>query len=347
MGHPAQKKRALPDDCVELFSCKLGVHAEDALPEWVHFCPAGEQGDDGHVVVEGRDGRFFVVSDPQAVIDRTELPMQFDWDHESMMSFFGGSTRAAGWIDRIEFVDEPDQARPARGFWGHVERWTPDGERDVRNLYYRGLSPVVRYRMQEVEEGEFLPFLASFENVALTNRPNLKMTLLNAEEPQPQPKELPMSLKKLAKRLGLAEDADADKVADAAHAALDRDVVPAEQLHAANARIAELEADAEKAAATRHAEAVERALEQASKDGKIAPASLEQFRAMCGTPEGLESFKKLAATLPKIVADDPTSADEHQERPHVLTEDEKLVAAKFGMTDDEFNKHRQAAGKGA
>jgi phage I-like protein len=185
----------LPADCVELHAMPLHAHAEaddDGLlpvPEWVHIAPAGEpiegEGENLERVVRGRDGREFAVADPGAVIAATELPMQFDWDHESM-SYFGGSTRAAGWLDAVEYVDEDgvDEDRPEPGFWAHVERWTPKGREDVERGYYRGLSPVIRHQLREPEvEGDDppAPMLLGFINVALTNRPNLRMALLNSE----------------------------------------------------------------------------------------------------------------------------------------------------------------------
>lgn len=183
----------LPADCVELHAMPLHAHAEandDGLlpvPEWVHIAPAGDavEGESAERVVRGRDGREFAVSDPSAVISATELPMQFDWDHESM-SFFGGSTRAAGWLDAIKYVDDDDtnEDHPEPGFWAHVERWTPMGREDVERGYYRGLSPVIRHQLREPEvEGDDppAPMLLGFINVALTNRPNLRMALLNSE----------------------------------------------------------------------------------------------------------------------------------------------------------------------
>jgi hypothetical protein len=161
----------LPDDCVELFARAL--HADGAkpgedgklpLPKWVHLTPAGDEGHDlalkGERVVRGRDGREFAIGDIARVLAGTELPMQFDWDHESVMGgWFGpSSTKAAGWIGEVVYLEKGDDERPEPGFWGRVERWTPDGRASVEDGYYRGLSPVVRYERREpVEEGGEAP----------------------------------------------------------------------------------------------------------------------------------------------------------------------------------------------
>lgn len=188
-----QPTRQLPADCVELFAQSL--HATSAapdddgklpLPKWVHLTPQGDEGHElalqGERVVRGRDGREFAIGDVQRVIAGTDLPMQFDWDHESVSWF--GSTKAAGWVDKIEYLEEGDEERPDPGFWGRVERWTPEGKSDVQESRYRGLSPVVRYEYRQPaasDQPSPPPLLVGFVNVALTNRPNLKMALLNSE----------------------------------------------------------------------------------------------------------------------------------------------------------------------
>lgn len=184
---------------VELHGCAFALHTSSdgkvTLPEWVQLTPAGEDEGDGEAVVRGRDGRRFTIDDPKAVLEGTELPIQFDWEHLSVYpAVWGGSTRAAGWIDRIEFVEKGDEGRPTPGFWGHVERWTADGRADVEGGYYRGLSPLVRYQYREpAKEGDEAPppLLRGFVNVALTNLPNLRMALLHSQGTPPRPAPAP------------------------------------------------------------------------------------------------------------------------------------------------------------
>ena len=312
-------------------------------PEWVHVCPAGEVGEDGRRVVRGRDGREFEVGDPAAVISRTELPAQFDWDHESM--FFFGSSRAAGWIDRLEFLEEPDESRPEEGFWAHVERWTPDGRSDVENGYFRGLSPVVRWQHREPDrEGDEPPppLLLELVNVALTNRPNLRMTLLNSEEPNSRTpgvqgdESMNEHERRLRARLGLPETANAEEVARVAFNTLETSV-PRTDLDAANARAEAAETQLTEHRQAAHQVAVDVALNTARTEGRIAPASIEHYRRMCSSPEGLASFQELAATLPRIVAADPHSdANPPGSDLAALTENEKRIAAELGLTEEQY-----------
>lgn len=157
---------------------KLGVAK---LPAFIHLSPPGP-------LVEGRDGRSFSVGDPALVLAATEpdLPLLVDWDHESM---FGMSTKAAAWVDSLKFVPLGEESAefPVAGFWGHITDWTPEGADDVLKKRFRMLSPVIRHQELEIDEetGEPLdedgpPMLLAFENVALTNRPNLRMVSMNS-----------------------------------------------------------------------------------------------------------------------------------------------------------------------
>ncbi|MEZ4250228.1 MAG: phage protease [Polyangiales bacterium] len=165
------------------------AHAEAkpiVAPKWIHICPAGEHdADSDEVRVRGRDGREFAILDVERVLRSTELPMQIDWDHQSVFPFPFGSTRAAGWIDLVEFVDKSDELRPARGFWARIERWVPEGRADVEASRFRGISPVVRYEYRAANSKGITPppALVGFVNVALTNMPNLQLTMLHSRSP--------------------------------------------------------------------------------------------------------------------------------------------------------------------
>lgn len=306
----------------------LALHAEGedesrlAVPEWVHITPAGEAGEgEEHAerVVRGRDGREFAVADPEAVIASSEFPMQFDWDHESMLGF---STRAAGWIDEMVYLEEGDEERPEPGFWAHVERWTPQGRADVEAGYYRGISPVIRHQYREpAEEGgdEPPPLLLNFVNVALTNRPNLRMAMLNNEgagapEGTENMSHLPQELHATAIALDL--DPEAATIAQYAEAAADRLTTPAPtdtevhaQLEEARARVRSLE-DAHRVAVTdleaaraelgtyRDRERDE-IIEQAIREGRTAAANREMLRRLFTTDrEAFDSLTKGTAPTP-------------------------------------------------
>lgn len=348
-NHPAgSPAKELPAGCAELHAVGLALQGAGAgeratAPEWVHLVPAGELDEkSGERIVRGRDGRRFALDTHETVLAGTELPMQFDWEHDSMF----GSTRAAGWIDRLVFVSEKetDGVCSQPGWWGHVQRWTPDGRRDVEEGYFRGLSPVVRYQYREpAVEGDPAPppLLRGLVNVALTNRPNLRMALLHSEQPPAcAPKENHMlnEEKDLRKRLGLPETATA---AEVAHATLEQlgALVPRADLEAAHARAARAEAELEAAARAQHADAVKTALERAATAGKIQPASLPIYERMCATPTGFAEFLELEKTLVPVVSSEPHRHAPAPPPPGAgLTAQQKRIAAELGLTEDQFRE---------
>lgn len=341
----------LPPGCVELHAVGLDLHAEGderrAAPEWVHIVPAGEVDDaTGEHVVRGRDGRRFTIDSHEAVMAGSELPMQIDWEHLSVLGPSGGerATKAAGWIDRLEWIEQPDEQRPAPGLWAHVARWTPEGRADVEQGYYRGLSPVVRYQLREpAVEGDEPPppLLRGVVNVALTNRPNLRMTLLHSEQhtaPRAPGGTGTMNEheKGIRARLGLPETATHAEVARVALAQLDS-LVPRADLEQALHRAQAAEAALHQLRQEQHAAEVRRAIDDARKAGKIAPASVPHYERMCATPEGLQAFRELVATLPSIVADDPHAARETQasSEQRALSGLHRQLAQRMGLRDEE------------
>lgn len=344
-----ESTRQLPADCVELFARAL--HADGAkadsdgklpLPKWVHLSPAGDEGHElalkGERVVRGRDGREFAVGDVKRVLKGTELPMQFDWDHESVSWF--GSTKAAGWIDEIVYLEEGDDERPAPGFWGRVERWTPEGKSDVEEARYRGLSPVVRYEYRQPassDEPAPPPLLVGFVNVALTNRPNLKMTLLNREEqsaaPSAEDQTMHASLLAIAKSLGLPDGATPEQLAHA----IATQLVPASQLHELNEKLtaATKELDEQKRAA--HAKRVDDLLDRAVRERRIPPSTKDFHRAACEAM-GVDAYEAHLAKLAPQLQDDPTVDEAHaaETNADVLTPEEKDMAHRMGVTEAEY-----------
>lgn len=196
---------------------RLALHGEgdDArAPEWLQVSPPGP-------IVRGRDQRSYRVDDAARLIAASELPMLIDRDHESV---YGFSTIAAGWLDRLELVTEPDGERTAPGIWAHVERWTPEGRADVEAGRFRMISPVIVLGPTD-EDGH--PLAMAIENVALTNRPNLRMQALHSETSAQE--ELTMSDEEMAglrSALGLPEDANGAAVLEAVNALLEAATKP-------------------------------------------------------------------------------------------------------------------------
>lgn len=345
--------RQLPADCVELFARAL--HADGAkadkdgklpLPKWVHLTPAGDEGHElaakGERVVRGRDGREFAIGDIERVLAGTELPMQFDWDHESVMGgFFGpSSTKAAGWIDKIVYLEEGDDERPEPGFWGRVERWTPAGQSDVELAYYRGLSPVVRYEYREPASSDAPappPLLVGFVNVALTNRPNLKMTLLNSQgqsaAPSAEDQTMHASLLAIAKSLGLPEGATPEQLAHA----IATQLVPVSQLHEVSAKLAEATKQLDEQKRAAHAKRVDDLLDRAVRERRIPPSTKDFHRAACEAM-GVEAYETHLAKLAPQLQDDPATDESHaaETSADVLTAEEKDMAHRMGVTEAEY-----------
>lgn len=331
---------------MELFAQAL--HTGDAkgedgklpLPTWVHLSPQGDEGhalaQKGERVVRGRDGREFAVGDVKRVIKGTELPMQFDWDHESV-SWFGGSTKAAGWIDKVVYLEQGDDERPAPGFWGRVERWTPEGKASVEDGYYRGISPVVRYEYRQPaasDEPAPPPLLVGFVNVALTNRPNLKMTLLNTEEPRPsrsearKESEMDEDLEELATELGLATKVSHKELVRAVR----------ERHSATQGRVMELERQIAAEASAAFRRDVETAFAEATASGKIAPAVIEStWRKIVTSREQLEVFREHVKTLSQhsVARPEPTPEPGPTD---AMSAEERKVMENLGFTEAQWRE---------
>lgn len=285
-------------------------------PEWVQLFPKGPN-------LKARDGRQWTL-EPARVVQafaREQVPLAIDYEHgQAHLAAAGKEAPAAGWIVAVE---ERDGA-----VWGKVD-WTKPAAARVVAKEYRFLSP----DFDHTREG----LIVKLNGAGLVNRPALVMTALSRNEPQPTETN-DMSLKAIAAKLGLKDDADEKAVL----AALDERDGQRKALCASlridetgdNAAIVtavtKLQGDTETAlAAVKAAPAaaevaavkkqltdtqtalaalvkkdtdreIDAALDDAQGKGKITPASRGDFRSMCAVEGGLKRFKALAATLPVI-----------------------------------------------
>ena len=102
------------------------------LPERVQLIPAG--------AVVGRDGRQWVLDDPQQVVNRfieqgADLPVDIEHSTE-LRAPKGEPAPAAGWVHQLEVIDG--------AIWGAVN-WNETGRGLVGGKQYRYLSPVILY----------------------------------------------------------------------------------------------------------------------------------------------------------------------------------------------------------
>lgn len=285
-------------------------------PEWVELFPKGP-------ALTARDGRAWTL-EPQRVVAafaREQVPLAIDYEHgQALLAAEGKEAIAAAWITAVE---ERDGA-----VWGKVE-WTKAAARKVLDKEYRFLSP----DFVHTRDGLIL----KLNGAGLVNRPALVMTALSRKQPETKETE-DMSLKAIAAKLGLKDDADEKAVL----AALDeRDgqrkalcaklkIDDAGDAAAIDAAITKLQVDTETALASVKASPaaaevaavkqqltdtqtalaalqkkdadreIDGALDAAQSAGKITPGSRDTYRAMCAVDGGLERFKALAATLPVI-----------------------------------------------
>ena len=320
----------------------------DSLPERVQLIPAG--------AVVGRDGRQWVLDDPQAVIDRfveqgTELPVDIEHSTE-LRAPKGEPAPAAGWVHQLEVIDG--------AIWGAVN-WNETGRDLVGGKQYRYLSPVILYNPGDGS-------IKGLTSVALTNRPNLHLPALNFSEPENTgsvpfgrgpannkggmaPEEQPM-LKAVLAALGLPEDATEatavnavkelnTKLASAMNAqpSLEK-FVPRADYDQALTRATNAEQQLTTIQKEKLDSEIETAINAALAAGKITPATVDYHRAQCRQEGGLERFAAFVAAAPAI--GDPSGLD-GKELPgagtKALNAEQARIAAMFGNTAEDLAKY--------
>jgi phage I-like protein len=294
-------------------------------------------------VVKGRDNRGWKNPDPKKVAlnsNAWQPALPIDENHATDLAApKGGASPAFGWMKNL-------CADTTGALWADVE-WTERGHDALAKKEYRFISPVFLHN----EKGEINCILRA----ALTNSPNLNLPALNSARLENMNTEVSMN-KELLAALGLPETAtEAEALAavkslnaakTAAAPQTDKTAVdlaayaPRADLNAMEARAVTAEkqlADLNAAQLKKDAEA---AVDEAIKARKFAPASREQYLAMCATKEGFESFKKIAAVSPAVVSagtQAPESAPPQQGGVSLNSEQLQLAKA-MGYSPEEFKK---------
>lgn len=175
------------------------ISEDGEAPQWINLLPSGTQ-----IATGDTRGPYFV-NDPQSIIDASfsdcdRLPI--DENHSiDLAAPNGGASPARGWITEM-------QSR-ADGIWGKVE-WTGIGRDLVAGLSYRDISPVIVHCKDKIIQG--------IARASLTNTPNLKgLVSLNSQQ---QDTDMTF-MQRMAKLLGLAEDASEDDIAKAVEQKID------------------------------------------------------------------------------------------------------------------------------
>lgn len=305
----------------------IALNSQTSAPDWVQLVPAGPR-------IMGRDGRWWVMTDPQAVADRfdpTKEP-QIDIEHSSeLKATLGEPAPAVGWIKGIEVRDG--------ALWGRVE-WNGSGHHVVGDKMYRYLSPVFTF---DPVSGEIIKIISA----GLTNQPNLEMAALNRKE------ETFMDTAVL-QALGLptastaaeavaainAMKAERDTARNAAQTPDPSKFVPRADHQLALNRIQSFE----QAEGARREGEITTAVDAAIAAGKVAPASKDYHIAACRIEGGLDRFKSFIASAPVVAPPsglDGKIPDGADQTGAALSAEEMAICRAFGTDPKDFIAAKQ------
>ena len=241
-----------------------GEGESKAAPDMVQLLPAGR--------ITARDGRVFVLNDPEAVVERSklsggiDLPIDYEHQNDNPESRKNGPVPAAGWIK--ELIARPD------GIWGRVE-WTDRARQLITAREYRYLSPALLLaRGSDV--------VMRIKGAGLVHNPALELTALAREEEDAAP-----ALARIAEALGL--DADAGEVAILA--AIHDTATPDSTRSIPTDKVAELMADLRETKTQLRELQTNIRVDAAIAGGQVTPGMRDWATALCmADPDAFEVF---------------------------------------------------------
>ena len=259
-----------------------------------------------------------------------------DFEHSTLS---GNEAPAAGWIDRLE--------KTAEGLCAHVKYWTDRAKEYLTRGEYRYFSPTLLFT-----QGGRKP--SALHSVALTNHPALHgVDALVANDTKLNPSDLSDPSDKSDKN---RKDTTMDqKLQDAIRKVL------------GDTALALTDADGEKAVAAKLsalADELPVLREKAAKCDELQSAEIEakklalfdrglKRKAFCNAQkeslmklplEDLEEFEKNTPDNAAFPAQMPKPEEDPEKAAAALTDEEKQIAAKMGLTDEQFaeiKKHCQ------
>lgn len=251
------------------------VPDEGKAPKVIHLLPLG--------LVQGRDGRSWVLSNPQELVARfqeNKIDLAIDYEHQANepQRAASGPIPAAGWIKQLELRDD--------GIWGHVS-WTKTAANMIEAKEYRYISPVFKYHDATKD-------IVALKGAGLVHTPNLHLTALAREETtmntdQPE-------LSKIAAALGLKGDSSVDSIVSAINSMATPDPARFVPIEA----VKDLMADrSSKVAAMRESD-VEITVQKAMDEGYITPGMRDWATALCR--QNPESFQKFTTSSAPVYA---------------------------------------------
>ncbi len=316
---------------VALNSIGLGDFEAGELPERILLLPAGQ--------VEGRDGRKWLNSEPQVVLESfaglgRDLPVDVEHATE-LRAPKGEPAPAAAWIKALN--------NEGGAIWGEVE-WLDVGRQLVGGRQYRYHSPVILYRPSD-------RVITGLTSVGLTNQPNLRLGALNSE--QDGEEQIMDELKKVKVALGLTEDADTEQIlnaiaklkgdlASAMNRAETPDLakfVPRGDYDQVMARAVNAEQALAEDQKKRLDAEIENEINAALTAGKITPATVEYHKASCRQEDGLERFRDFVKAAPVLAGESGLDDKKAGEPGKAMNAQEQAVAAMFGNTAEDIAKY--------
>jgi len=306
--------------------------ANGDLPEWVELIPAG--------AVDGRDGRSWNNSRPESILAHfaqlaCDLPIDINHSTE-LKAPKGEPAPAIGWVMELEDRNG--------AIWGRVE-WNATGKQLVGERAYRYLSPVIIYQPSSGT-------IVGLTSVGITNRPNLQLPALNHEQGA-EPQEENTMLKALLAALALPETAtEAEAVAKvktlqgelttamnrADNPSLEK-FVPRADFDAALAKATNAEQKLAQIKTEQSETAINAAIEQALKDGKITPATADYHKAQCRQDGGLERFTAYCAAAPVIAGASGLEGKKVDGETKALNAEQQQIAEMFGNSAEDLEKY--------
>ena len=257
----------------------------------------------------GIDGRTFINSNPQRIIERwkkTGHDIPVDIEHSTELRGPQGlPAPAVGWISDLVVAENG-------GIVGTVS-WTEEGRELVSARKYRYFSPA--YLVDKATKE-----IAGIRSIGLTNVPNLGVPALNSEGNGGD--YMDKDLKVICNSLGISEGATEAEVVTEINSLKTRLI----QEQEAAAFKAELNA----------------AVEKGVEDGKIAPAQKDFFLASINSQEQLDSFKAMLGKSPRLIGEGETitgkpGTDDKAD----LNAEEKAFCAALGVSEEEYNKAKE------
>lgn len=245
------------------------ICAESALPtdnkkpDWVHLLPSG--------VIKGRDGRTFILGDPDKVIGASMRGADMPVDYEHQIDVPAqrpqdGVVKAAGWIKELEMR--------ADGIWGRVE-WTETALNMIKAKEYRYISPALIYDSKSLN-------VTRLVGASLVHRPNLNLTALNQEQAGGA-----SAISAIALALGLNAEASSDQIV----AAISERVSPDPRRYVPIEVVKELMQERRETLHLMSEQDAEMKVVQAMSDGHLTPAMKPWAIALCREdPKSFDEF---------------------------------------------------------